>query len=176
MSLSKRAYARHRGCDEKAVRVAILEGRLTAKSVTKAGKIRSAKAADAEWAANTKADYVPLTGPTAPASAAPTPTATPSKAAAAVPPPDLATARARKENANAHLAELELAERRERLVDAREVERTWVTLIHGWRTKLLGIAARVAQRDPTFTRPQLALIEADQRGALEDMAEGKEIS
>jgi hypothetical protein len=48
--LSKAAYARHRGCDEKAVRKAVAEGRIT----TIDGKIDPA-VADIQWAQNTRA-------------------------------------------------------------------------------------------------------------------------
>ena len=49
MGLSRRAYARHRGCDESAVRKAIAAGRI---SVEADGTIDPEKA-DAAWAANT---------------------------------------------------------------------------------------------------------------------------
>ncbi len=49
MGLSRRAYARHRGCAENAVRKAIASGRI---SVEADGTIDPAKA-DAQWAANT---------------------------------------------------------------------------------------------------------------------------
>lgn len=163
MSLAIRAYARHRaaaglpGATHSAVRAAIKAGRLTAKSVTKAGKIRSAKAADAEWAATTKSEMVPLTGPTAPGG----------EAAA----PDFGVARARRETANASKAELELAELRKHLVDAREVETRIATVFHGCRTKLLGITARAAQRDPALSRTQLAMFDGLLREALESLAD-----
>ncbi|CAN7168390.1 hypothetical protein LJR118_000280 [Acidovorax sp. LjRoot118] len=48
--LSKAAYARHRGCDEKAVRKAISEGRIS----TIDGKI-DPEVADIQWAKNTRA-------------------------------------------------------------------------------------------------------------------------
>lgn len=48
--VSKAAYARHRGCDEKAVRKAISEGRIS----TIDGKIDPA-VADIQWAQNTRA-------------------------------------------------------------------------------------------------------------------------
>ena len=48
--LTKSAYARHRGCDEKAVRKAIAEGRIS----TIDGKI-DPEVADIQWAKNTRA-------------------------------------------------------------------------------------------------------------------------
>lgn len=171
MSHSLRAYARHRkalglpGGTEGAVRRAIKEGILTSKSVTRAGKIRSFELADLEWAAATKSEMVPLTGPTASAASAA------SLPPAAAPPSDLARARAAREATNAEIAALDLAERRGQLVDAREVETRWATVIHHCRTKLLGITARAAQRDPTLTSEQLALFDGLLREALEELAD-----
>lgn len=75
--LSARAYARHRGCDHKAVTQAIEIGRLH-KSVKRGQDGEYAidpKRADIEWAASTYSDRVPLTGPTAPARRRPLPPA-----------------------------------------------------------------------------------------------------
>ena len=47
-------YARHRGCDEKAVRKAIAEGRITAVE-TDGRKMIDAAVADIQWAQNTRA-------------------------------------------------------------------------------------------------------------------------
>jgi hypothetical protein len=58
--LSLRAYARHRGCSDKAVRRAIDAGRLRQSvSLTRAGpKIADAALADREWLENTLANRV----------------------------------------------------------------------------------------------------------------------
>ena len=47
-------YARHRGCDEKAVRKAIAEGRITAVEID-GRKMIDAAVADIQWAQNTRA-------------------------------------------------------------------------------------------------------------------------
>jgi len=173
MSISLRAYARHRkevglpGGTPRAVEVAIQSGRIPGDCLTKDGKIRSAKAADTAWLANTADDYRPLTGPT---SSRGKPTGpVPADPGEAI---DLNEARRRKEVANAALAELELGERQGELVAVREVEARLTNLFGSCRTKLLGIPARAAQRDPTLTRPQLTLLDALLREALEDLANG----
>ncbi len=91
------AYARHRGCDEKAVRKAIAEGRITA--IERDGrKWIDPEVADIQWAKNTRAR------------------ADSTKAAAAPPAESPAgddltyqSSRARREAAEAQLAELSLA-------------------------------------------------------------------
>jgi phage terminase Nu1 subunit (DNA packaging protein) len=161
--LSARAYAKHRRCDHKAVTQAIAIGRLT-KSVKRlaGGKYSiDPKRADLEWEASTYADRVPLTGPTAPRGLAGEP-------------PDLKEARARLETAKAQLAEMDLAERRGELVLAREVEARLVGVFSSCKTKLLGVPSRVRQQDPGLTKPQVELIEATIREALEELADGSE--
>lgn len=165
-----REYARHRdrlglaGGTHRAVQVAIKEGRLSASLTPDKKKIRSARAADEEWAQTTHADRVPLTGPTASASGG--------EQSGAVP-ADLGIARARREAANAKLAEMQLAVKLGKLVDADEIEVRLTTLFGGIKTKLLGVVARAAQRDPSLTRAQLALFDELQRETLEDLSEGR---
>jgi hypothetical protein len=167
--MSLGAYARHRaaeglpGATLKAVQVAIRDGRL-ATSLTAGGqKIRSAAAADAEWLANTKSDYVPLTGRTAPKGKG-------RAAKTADPPADLATSRARKEAALAALAEIELDEKRGKLIPARDVEARLADVFLNARTRLLGIPARAREADPTLSATQLQLVEDLVREALEELA------
>ena len=164
MGLSKSAYARHRkaaglpGGDEKAVRDAIKQGRLSS-SLAPDGTIADAAAADAEWAATTNPDMVPASGPTAPA------------IAAAAPSP-LAEARARQAAAAATLAELELAEKRGQFVRIEDVEARWSEIVTLMRTKLLGVPARMRQRDPSLKSKQIATVDALIREALEELASG----
>ncbi len=160
MSLSLRAYARRRkeadlvGGTHRAVQVAISSGRLR-ESLTADGKqIADPDLADAEWAASTNVDRIPLTGPTS----------------AGALPPDFAESRARREAAEAALAEIELAEKRAELVRADEVEGRLVGVFAHCKTKLLGVVARVRQRDPTLTVHQIGLFESLIREALEDLA------
>ncbi len=156
--LSLRAYARHRkanglaGGTLRAVQVAIRDGRLS-KSIVD-GKVSSAAAADAEWGSTTQIDRIPMTGPTA----------------AGTPPPDLAESRARREAAEAALAEIELAEKRGELVLASDVEAKLVNVFAQCKTKLLAVPSRVRQRDPALTGPQVDLIEAAIREALDDLS------
>ena len=162
MAISLSAYARHRkaagltGGTTKAVTDARDDGRLPAKCFDDDGKIIDAALADAEWLANTKADYVPLTGPTS----------------AGEPPPDLNESRARKEAALAALAEIELAEKLGELVPAYDVERRLVSVFSGCKTKLLGIPSRARQRDPSLTVQQVAMIERLIREALTELSGG----
>ena len=73
MGLSRRAYARHRGCAENAVRKAIASGRIT---LEPDGTIDAAKA-DAQWSANT--DPARQRGTQAQPPAAPEPKAAPAE-------------------------------------------------------------------------------------------------
>lgn len=73
MGLSRRAYARHRGCAENAVRKAIASGRIT---LEPDGTIDPAKA-DAQWSANT--DPARQRGTQAQPPAEPEPKAAPAK-------------------------------------------------------------------------------------------------
>lgn len=172
-----REYARHRarlglpGATHVAVRDAIRSGRLVASLTADRKKVRSAKAADVEWAASTKEDRVPLSGPTAPAAAPP---AVPgaSEAAAAPPVNELALARARREAAGADLAEIELAEKRGELVRARDIEARLADVFLRCRTRIMGVAARLREQDPTFSGTQLQLVEELLREALEELAGG----
>jgi len=164
MPLNPSAYAQHRksaglsGGTVKAVRDAIRSGRLST-SLTSDKHIVDAAAADAEWAATTNADMVPASGPTAPAQTA----------AVASP---LAEARARHAAASATIAELELAEKRGQLVRIEDVEARWSEVVTLLRTKLLGVPARMRQRDPSLKSKQIATVDTLIREALEELASG----
>lgn len=117
------AYARHRGCDEKAVRKAIAANRIS----TIDGKIDPA-VADIQWAQNTRARANTRQKPPAPADA---PQA-PAPVADAPPAPNLPAGgaepgyqdhRTRRELADAERAELETARMAGRLVDRERGER-----------------------------------------------------
>ena len=166
-----KAYARHRdrlglpGGTPAAVRNAIKTGRLKTALTADRKRVRTAGAADAEWAATTKAEMVPQTGPTAPATAEPPSTE---------PPPvnELAAARVRKEAASAELAEIELAEKRRELIPARDIENRLADVFLRCRTRLLGIPSRLREQDPTLSAVQLQLVEALIHDALRDLAAG----
>jgi phage terminase Nu1 subunit (DNA packaging protein) len=160
--LSLSAYARHRanaglpGGTLRAVQVARDSGRLDG-VLTHDGRIISAEAADAAWAASTNADMVPASGPTAPALAVATPS-------------PLAEHRARQAAAAATIAELELAEKRGQLVRIEDVEARWADIVTLVRTKLLGVASRARIRDPSLTSKQVGVFDALIREALEELA------
>ena len=163
MTLSIRAYAKHRGCHHSAVQRAIDSGRLVTSLVyddAGAPGIADAAAADAEWAANTRSEREPLTSQIArQGGAAPDDEESP-----------LAAARTRYEEAKASLAEIELAERRGQLVLAADVEARLAGAITRCKTKLLALPSRARQQDPTLSSAQLGMFEALIREALEDLA------
>jgi hypothetical protein len=118
--LSVSAYARHRGCDEKAVRKAIAENRISAQTSPSGRKLIDPEVADIQWARNTRARIGSGEGAHVSAnggdllSGAPGAGASDAGAAPApAPAPDGYTAaRARTEQANASMAELQLAKLR----------------------------------------------------------------
>jgi hypothetical protein len=121
--LSVSAYARHRDCDEKAVRKAIKEGRISAQPKPGGGYLIDPEVADIQWARNTRArvgatdaaGHVSadlLTGAHATQPDAPTPS-----------PDGYTAARARTEAANASMAELQLAKLRGEVRDVTDITR-----------------------------------------------------
>mgnify|MGYP005812867815 CR=1 FL=1 len=155
--LSLAEYAAHRGCSPNTVTVAKRTGRLR-KCMLPSGRIRSAAEADAEWAANTQHNRIPLTGPTAPRA---------NGSIGAI--EDLAEARFRREAALAETAEIELKKMKGELVDAKAMEAVMAADYSAVRTKLLGVAARARQMDPTLTEAQIPLFDDLQREPLEDL-------
>ena len=152
---SLRGYARHRGCHPHAVEQAIRDGRLSTRAASKepGGRWRIDVAlADQEWAA--------VTGEQGPGSGGDI------DRDAAV------EARIRRQLAQAELAELELAERRGELVDARAVETRMRDVFAHCRNRLLGVPSRVRQRDPAITVGQVRLVEDLIREALEELSSG----
>lgn len=135
-------------------------GRLVA-SITRTKKVRSAEEADLEWAAATKAEHVPDTGPTAPVVAAPVNN-------------ELAIARARREAAQASMREMELAKRLGELVPAKEVETKLAELFAHCRTRLMDIPRKARQHDASLSAAHLVLLEGLIRQALEDLADPEE--
>jgi phage terminase Nu1 subunit (DNA packaging protein) len=127
--LTVSAYARHRGCDEKAVRKAIAENRISAQTGPKGRKLIDPEVADIQWARNTRARVgagdaagrVDETGDLlsaavvetfAPGGKVPAPTAT-----------GYTEARARTEMANAAMAELQLAKLKGEVRDVSDITR-----------------------------------------------------
>lgn len=124
--ISVSAYARRRGCDEKAVRKAIAEQRISAQAAPNGRKLIDPEVADIQWAKNTRARVGSgggadvgtgdlLSSGAAALGAAP---------AAAAPAPDgYNAARARTELANASMAELQLAKLRAEVRDVSDIKR-----------------------------------------------------
>lgn len=118
--MSVSAYARHRGCDEKAVRKAIAENRISAQTAANGRKLIDPDVADIQWARNTRARVAAAEGGHVSASAGDLLSGSPGAVApesgarvAVAPAPDGYTAaRARTEQANASMAELQLAKLR----------------------------------------------------------------
>lgn len=97
-------YARHRGCDEKAVRKALAEGRIT--RTVQARRCIDPEVADIQWAKNTRA-RADSGGKTKPAGT--TVAGAAASAPDGAPGDDYSSSRARRERAEAAMAELELA-------------------------------------------------------------------
>jgi phage terminase Nu1 subunit (DNA packaging protein) len=176
-AISLREYARRRkaagltGGSLRAVQEAIANGRLDKSLTRDRKKIRDTKLANKEWAAATKADYVPITGPAAaPAIATEAVKASPASNS-------LAEARTRREAAQADLRELELKRHRGELVPSKDFEahlaRTEERMREVFarcRNKLLSIPTRARQRDASFTARHIALIDELIRETLLDLA------
>lgn len=127
--MTKAAYARHRGCDEKAVRKAIAEKRISV--ILDAGREKiDPSVADIQWARNTRA-RIGATGGGGHVSeagrdlltAAGDDQAPAAPVAAAAAPDGYTAARVRTEMANAALAELDLARKRAEVRDVADINR-----------------------------------------------------
>jgi hypothetical protein len=128
--LTVSAYARHRGCDEKAVRKAIAENRISAQTGPNGRRMIDPEVADIQWAKNTRAragsgtdsgDLLSSPGPSGAATGG-----TPGDAKQPAPPAapaGYADARARTELANAGIAELQLAKLRGEVRDVTDINR-----------------------------------------------------
>lgn len=127
--LTVSAYARHRGCDEKAVRKAIDENRISAQPGKNGRRMIDPEVADIQWSRNTRArvgaaaaEAGPdlLSAPGAPGAAGSQ--ATDPKASGAAP-AGYTEARARTELANAGMAELQLAKLQGEVRDVSDIKR-----------------------------------------------------
>lgn len=125
--LTVSAYARHRGCDEKAVRKAIAENRISHQVGENGRKLVDPDVADIQWARNTRARAGSSTATTVPDGddlLPATPGAASDQSAASTLAPDGYTAaRARTELANAGIAELQLAKLRGDVRDVNDIKR-----------------------------------------------------
>lgn len=180
------AYAARRGVSVKAVSKAVAAGRLV-ESVTRTAqgpRIADPELADREWAQNTRALTGPRKGPreypvegpievpVVPVARGPSregPSAEPGiRTSQAL----RAAAAARRETALADMAEMELAERRGRLVSADEARAGVIQAYSLVKTKLLGVPAALGQRAPHLAAAA-PFVDELIREALEELAEGE---
>ena len=142
--ISPTAYARHRKCDEKAVRQAVLAGRIST-----IGGMIDAAVADIQWMQNTRARVNRRATPSAAADEAqasilPSDAATGPSSAAAGADPGYANHRSRREAADAERAELETAKLAGRLVDRERVEAAVFDAFRTLRDRALAVPRRCA--------------------------------
>ena len=143
--LSKAAYARHRGCDEKAVRKAIAEGRIS----TIDGKI-DPEVADIQWAKNTRARAD--SGRTAAGNGSeagqgmPTASDAPGAPESGPATPGYADYRAIREKADAEMAQRANLKDAGLLVDRTRVERGTFDVVRAFRDAVMAIGQRAAPR------------------------------
>ena len=143
--LSKAAYARHRGCDEKAVRKAIAEGRIS----TIDGKI-DPEVADIQWAKNTRARAD--SGRTAAGNGSEAGQGMPKALEAPGAPdsgpatPGYADYRAIREKADAEMAQRANLKDAGLLVERTRVERGMFDVVRAYRDAVMVIGQRAAPR------------------------------
>ena len=187
--ITLKAYAARRGVSAMAVSKAVATGRLNASVVRDHHgnpKIADPDLADVEWSANTRrrVDVQPSSRPAVqPASSSEV-----AKPATPVAPrradlPDgvptyhvsqavRAAAAARREAAQADLAELELAERQGKLVDADVAHADITAHISMAKARLLGVPIRVAQEAPDVASRIVPIVDRCIREALEELTLG----
>ncbi len=176
MSMSLRAYARHRGVALSAVQKAIASGRIHPEPD---GQIDAAKA-DAQWEQHTRISQ-PTTqqvvtpkvvSPERPA-ASPAPSTTPSDDARGV---DYHKARAVRETYAARLAKLDFEERTDKLISKNEVDVKYFQLARQLRDRLQQIPRKAAPEIVALVvaspdvRGVTDILDAAIREALEDLA------
>ena len=148
--LSKAAYARHRGCDEKAVRKAITEKRISA-----IGGTIDPEVADIQWAKNTRARVSQSSGNSAQVeigmdgeaiAAAPGPVNTASPVGADKPSadPSYMQFRMRREEADAQIAEMNAGKMRGAMLMRDDVDRAMFEVGRELRDTLTACARRIA--------------------------------
>jgi hypothetical protein len=191
-----REYARHRkgsglaGGSQTAVQYAIKSGRITEALVRVTGEPHpkvDSEAADKLWADRSATheridrkpggDHAPVTKTQKPAApldgeAAGIARTQDEEDAVDLDSASYATARAARERANARLAQLQLAEREGRLVDAEAAAGAWEKIIKTSCTKVLALPSKIRARLPHLTVQQVALIEGLVRESLEELAGG----
>lgn len=146
--MSKAAYARHRGCDEKAVRKAIAEGRISLID----GKI-DPEVADIQWAKNTRARADSKRTAGAAATDAGSPlidgemgSSSPDSASGTPASPGYADYRAMREKADAEMAVRANLKDAGLLVERAHVQRGTFDVVRAFRDSVMVIGQRAAPR------------------------------
>ena len=179
MSMSLRAYARHRGVALSAVQKAIATGRIHPEPD---GRIDPAKA-DAQWDRHTRTAQPTTPRVTTPQATTPRPPPV-SQPAAPLPPQtsddtrgvDYHKARAVRETYAARLAKLEFEERSEKLVNADDVQVKYFNLARQLRDRMQQIPRKVAPEIVALVvaspdvRGVTDLLDAAIREALEELS------
>lgn len=149
--ITKAAYARHRGCDEKAVRKAIAEGRIS--TVERDGKqLIDPAVADIQWAANTRARADSASRPPAQPSAPAGPRNGPSGPPGPVDGvPRYDVTRAKREDVELRRAELLLAEDEKRVIAREPAVTATFTAFRQLRDEAMQVGRRVSARCASMT-------------------------
>ena len=146
--ITKAAYARHRGCDEKAVRKAIAEGRISSID----GKV-DPEVADIQWERNTRARVRPTQPQQADLVEASADVSTPGAQAKASAPagddkpsgdPTYMALRVRREAADMEKAEIETAKLRGSMVMRDDIDRAMFAMGREIRDQLSACARRIS--------------------------------
>ncbi|MBD9407148.1 hypothetical protein IB236_17520 [Acidovorax sp. ACV02] len=147
------AYARHRDCDEKAVRKAIEEGRITAIQQPNGRKLIDPEVADIQWAKNTRAraDSKRTAGTVASNAGSPlldgeTPPGGPDSAQGAASTPGYADYRTLREKSDYERVERENRREAGLLVERSLVERGIFDAVRAFRDSVMVIGQRAAPR------------------------------
>lgn len=164
--ITKSAYARHRGCDEKAVRKAVAEGRISLID----GKI-DPEVADIQWARNTRArvsqSSAPGADPELPLESPPVGVEAP----AAKPPadPGYMQFRSRREEADAQIAEMNAAKMRGAMLMRQDVDRAMFEIGREIRDRLSACARRIASEVASVSSAEAceAVVDREHRIVLE---------
>lgn len=146
------AYARHRGCDEKAVRKAISENRITAMAAADGKRRIDPAVADIQWAQNTRAradsGRVGVASAVGQAGGGATSSESPMapESGAAADQPNYSDYRARTEKATAERAERENMREAGRLVENDRVKRGIYDSYRALRDAAMAVGQRAAPR------------------------------
>lgn len=172
--ITKTAYARLRGCDEKAVRKAVAEGRISLID----GKI-DPEVADIQWARNTRA-RASQSGPAAASTQAviddgldATPRAAPDASGASKPPtdPGYMQFRSRREEADAQIAEMNAAKMRGAMLNRSDVDRGMFEIGREMRDLLTACSRRIAAEVASISSAEAceSVVDREHRIVLEQL-------